>query len=179
MIFYAINYIVWRSIQKFSPLKHFRKDNWSRQWTMQFVVRWRPSHKITMANVTSPMWRRGQFNNIIPKKVVWVQRCWFAYQTCRFDLFDLEFGHLATRQTFSPERLSPFSIQKETSKCYLVAGLTIALIVPNQCIVVVERTLYCICYGRKELTWSQHVVTRKPVKYKKIINSPLFTLGSI
>lgn len=145
---------------------------------MQFVVRWSPSHKITMANVTSSMWRRGQFNNIIPKKVVWVQRCWFAYQTCRFDLFDLEFGHLATRQTFSPETIT-LQHPKGNIKVLLVAGLTIALIVPNQCIVVVERTLYCICYGRKELTRSQHVVTRKPVKYKKIINSPLFTLGSI
>lgn len=151
MIFYAINYIVWRSIQKFSPLKHFRKDNWSRQWTMQFVVRWRPSHKITMANVTSSMWRRGQFNNIIPKKVVWVQRCWFAYQTCRFDLFDLEFGHLATRQTFSPERLSPFNIQKETSKCYWSQDWQLRWLFQISALLSLKEL--CIVFVTEEKSW--------------------------
>lgn len=88
--------------------------------------------------------------------------------------------NLVTSPPGRPSRQRDYHPSTSKRKHQSVIGrLTIALIVPNQCIVVVERTLYCICYGRKELTRSQHVVTRKPVKYKKIINSPLFTLGSI
>lgn len=146
---------------------------------MQFVVRWSPSHKITMANVTSSMWRRGQFNNIIPKKSCMDTTLLICLSN--LSLWSVWSGIWSPRHPADLLARETITLQhpKGNIKVLLVAGLTIALIVPNQCIVVVERTLYCICYGRKELTRSQHVVTRKPVKYKKIINSPLFTLGSI